>query len=154
MSDRQQKKLAVDVLEAQTINLVDEHGTTRASLSCGGDSEGSGGFSVVHLLDDERRPRISLQVDNLGDPSVILWTQENAPAVGLSVRSERGTGLTIGDLEGKPCIMMGVPGPGDPRNPTPEIRVIDEDGCREWSVFGGECELPDNDDEEWETDDE
>lgn len=134
------KKLAVDVIEAQLIVLVDEYGTERARLSCSGGDGGAGGYTVVHVNDDTGRPTITLQVDDRGNPSICLFSRSSAPGVSMAVSRELGNGLSISNTEGKPCIMMGVPGPesGDPRGPTPEITVIDEKGRKTWSVFGGE----------------
>lgn len=150
---RQPKKLAIDVIEAQAFVLVDEYGTERASLSCSGGNEGAGGHTVVHVNDDMGRPRITLQVDDRGNPSICLFTRNSAPGVSMVVNTGQGNGLSITDSEGKPCIMVGVPGPesDDPRAPTPEITVIDEQGRKVWSVFDGESEIPE-DQHEVETD--
>ena len=143
---RQPKKLAIDVIEAQSIVLVDEYGTERARLSCLGGNGGTGGYTVIHVNDDTGRPTITLQVDGRGNPSICLFTRNSAPGVSMAVNSAQGNGLSIGSSEGKPCIMMGVPGPesDDPRAPTPEITVIDEQGRRVWSVFGGQYEIPED----------
>jgi hypothetical protein len=134
----------MDVIEAQCIVLVDEYGTERASLSCSGGNGGAGSYTVIHVNDDKGRPTITLQVDDRGNPSICLFTRNSAPGVSMAVNSGQGNGLSIGNSEGKPCIMMGVPGPesDDPRAPTPDITVIDEQGRKVWSVFSGEYEMP------------
>ncbi len=107
-----------------------------------------GGFTVIHVNDDTGRPCITLQVDDHGNPSICLFTRNNAPGVSMAVNSGRGNGLSITTSEGKPCIMMGVPGPelGGPRAQTPEITVVDEQRHRVWSVFGGEHDVPEGQD--------
>lgn len=134
--DRQPQRLAVDVLEAKEIVLVDMQGRERASLACSG---GENSHAVIHLYDEEGRPRITLQVNDRGNPSICLFNQQNSPCVSMSVNDRRGNGLTICDSEGKPCIMAGIPGPDsdDPRGPAPEITVVDELGHRMWTVFNG-----------------
>jgi hypothetical protein len=61
----------------------------------------------------------------------------------MAVNGKQGNGLSIADSEGTPRIIMGVPGPesDDPRFPTPEITVIDEQS-KVWSVFGGAYDIP------------
>ena len=143
---RQPKKLAVDVIEAQQIILVDEYGTQRASLSCSGGDGDAGGYTVIHIKDDEGRPRIMLQVDDQGNPCICLFTRNNSPGVSMAVDHGHGNGLTICDSEGKPCIMLGIGGPdsNDPRSPEPEITMIDEHGRKVWTVFDEAYEIHEN----------
>ena len=135
-------KLAIDVVEARSFVLVDEYGNERASLSCTGGSGDGEGVTVVHINDSQRRPCLSIQVDEQGNSNICLFTMNSAPGVSIVVDSSRGNGLGITDGEGKPCIMLGVPGPEsqDPRAPTPDISIIDEQGRRFWSAFGGTAE--------------
>jgi hypothetical protein len=141
---RQPKKLNVDIVETQAIVLVDEFGTERASLSCSGGDGGAGGHTVVHLHDDEGRPRITLQVDDQGNPSMCLFNCSNSPGVSMAANGDRGNGLKICDADGKSVIMLGIPGPesDDPRGPKPDITVFDEQGGTQWTVSDGACELP------------
>ena len=148
---RQGKKLTVDVVEAQSIILVDEYGTERASLSCSGGDDGTGGHTVVHLHDDEGRPRIMLQVDARGNPAICLFNSNNSPGISTAANAGLGNGLTICDPDGKPVIIMGIPGPEseDPRGSKPEITVFDEQSRTGWTVSDGTYEIPeDNNDVE------
>jgi hypothetical protein len=143
---RQSKKLSVDVIETQAIVLVDEYGTQRATVSCSGGDGGKGGFTVIQINDDRGRPRLELQVDSSGNPSIRLSTPNDGCGVSMAVSDGHGNGLSVGDSDGKPCIMIGVPHPdsNDPRGPHPEITLIDELARRGWTAFDGEYKLPDN----------
>lgn len=145
-SKRQPSKLRVDVIETQAIVLIDEYGNERATVSSSGGSGGKGGFTVIQINDDGGRPRLELQVDPHGNPSIRLSTPNDGSGISMSVNDGIGNGISIGDCEGKPCITIGMPHPksNDPRGTHPEITVTDELGRRGWSVFGGTYELPDN----------
>ncbi len=142
---RQPKKLSVDVIEAQSITLVDEYGSERAKLACSGGEGGIGGFTYICLNDDEGHPKITLQVDDQGNPSIALYTRNNSSGVSMAVNDSHGNGLVIHGSDGKTHIMLGVPGPesNDPRGQTPDITVIDENGRKNWSAFEGTYEIPD-----------
>lgn len=130
------KKVITDVVETQCLVLVDEYGTERANLSCFGGDGGSGGHVVVHLNDDRGRPRMSLQVDREGNPGICLFTSGNSPAVTVAVNGDRGVGISIADLDGKPCIEIGKPARGaDPRGDAANIRVWDVHGRRSWAAL-------------------
>ena len=89
---------------------------------------------------------MEVQVDPKGNPSICLSTPNGGSGVFMAVVDGNGNGLSIGDFEGKPCIMMGVPHPdsNDPRGPHPDITMIDELAHRGWTAFDGEYKLPDN----------
>lgn len=141
---RKPKKLSVDVIETQSIILVDEYGSERAKLSCSGGDGGIGGFTYISLNDDEGHPKITLQVGDHGNPSITLYTRNNSSGVSMAVNNGHGNGLAIHGSHSKSCIMLGVPGPesNDPRGQTPDITVIDENGQRNWSAFEGTYEIP------------
>jgi hypothetical protein len=143
---RRRKKLCVDVVETREIVLVDEFGTPRATVFCSGGNGGKGGFTVIQINDDNGRPRIELQVDEHGNPCIRLNTPNDGCGVSMAVNDERGNGLSVGDFEGKPCIMLGVPHPDsqDPPGLHPHITLIDERSRRGWTAFNGEYELPGN----------
>lgn len=130
---RTPSKLSADVIETQAISLVDATGKQRAIITCGLDDENRG-FTVVHLNDDQGRPRITLQVDDAGHPSIVLFTADNATAVSFAANSV-GNGLAINGVGG--CISLGVPAPepNDPRGSGPKIDVVDTAKGRTWSVF-------------------
>jgi hypothetical protein len=140
---RQPKKLSIDVIETRALVLVDEYGTERASVSCFGGDGGKGGFTLIQINDDDGRPRLELQVDQNGNPGIRLSTPNGGSGVSISINDPHGNGLSIGDSEGNPCIMLGVPHPDsdDPRGPHPIIDVLDRHGRRGWSVFGGAYDL-------------
>lgn len=140
---RDPKKLTIDVIEARAIVLVDEYGNERATVSCSVGAGGVGGFTVIQIKDDAGRPRLELQVDPDGNPGIRLVTSTGASGVSISANAGQGNGMSIADMDGKPCISLGVPHPdsGDPRAPRPAIDVIDERGRRVWSVFDGVHEL-------------
>lgn len=142
---RQPSRVSVDVLETRAIVLVDEYGSERVSLCCSGGDGGKGGSTVIHINDDRGRPRLTLQVDSLGNPSICLFTPENAPGISLAVNHDHGNGIGITDVQGTSQIVMGIPGPksNDPRGCQPDITVIDARGGRVWSVFQGTCTTPD-----------
>lgn len=137
-------KLSIDVIEARVLVLVDEFGTERVSVSCSGGEGGQGGSTVFHIKDDDGCPRLTLQVDCRGNPSVLLSTPNGGAGVSMAVNADRGNGFAIGDSAGRPLIQMGVPGEKseDPRGPHPSIDVLDKNGGRGWSVFGGAYQLP------------
>lgn len=142
-ADRPPRKLAADVVQARALVLVDEQGKHRASLSCS--SDGDQGFTVFHLNDGEGRPRITLQIDSAGNPSVVLFTSDNGCGVSLAV-NENGSGVSI--TAERSGISFGVPGPknDDPRGCHPSIDVVDSKGKRTWSVFEGIKHHPDSGD--------
>jgi hypothetical protein len=135
-ANREPSKLTAEVIAARAFVLVDESGRERATLSCGVGEDGT--FTVIHLNDDEGRPRITLQVGDKGDSSIILFTSGGGTGVSLAATGT-GNGVWIADAEGRPCIMAGVPGSDshDPRGPGPKLDVLDEDRKRTWSVFEG-----------------
>lgn len=136
---RELKKLTIDVVEARAIYLVDEHGNERAAISCSAGEGGAGGSTVIQINDDAGRPRLELQVDSRGNPGIRLVASNGGFGVSIGVSDGQGNGISIADVEGHPCIMLGVPHPDspDPRGRQPAIDVIDEHGRRAWSVFEG-----------------
>ncbi|MFM7922646.1 MAG: hypothetical protein ACKPJJ_20695, partial [Planctomycetaceae bacterium] len=90
------------------------------------------------------RPRLELQVDPNGSPSIRLSTPNDGAGISMAVSDGNGNGLSIGDFLGKPCIMMGIPHPdsNDPRGPHPDITVLDELSHRGWTAFSGEYISP------------
>lgn len=136
-------RLAVDVLEARAISLVDERGKRRASLVCAPGKHG-GAFTFIELLDDVGCPRLTLQVDEEGNPSIGLFPATGGPCVSMSV-NERGSGLSIwGADKDAGFLMLGVAGPNgnDPRGSGPRLDVVDSKGRRTWSVFDGTTQHP------------
>jgi len=136
-------RLAVDELEVRSISLVDERGKQRACLVCAPGQDGSG-FTFLHLIDDAGCPRLTLQVDGKGIPSIALFPPTGGPCVSMSV-NEGGSGLSIwGSENDAGFLMLGVAGPNgnDPRGPGPRLDVVDPKGRRSWSVFDGTIEHP------------
>ena len=130
---QQPSKLAIDLVQARSFVLVDEQGHERASLSC---SSENGGYTVLHLNDNDGRPRITLQIDGNGNPGLILFAADNSPGVSLAVKDD-GSGLSITRGDNPSIISIGVPGPSNARGSHPSIDVIDSAGHRTWSVFTG-----------------
>lgn len=141
---RQPRKLCIDVVETQAIVLVDKYGTQRATVSCYAGDGGKGSCTVIQINDDNGRPRLELQVDPHGNPSIRLSNPNDGAGISMAVSDGNGNGLSIGDFEGKPCIMMGIPHPdsNDPRGPHPDITVLDELSHRGWTAFSGEYISP------------
>jgi hypothetical protein len=142
-SKKRRARLAVDVLEARVISLMDERGKRRASLTCFPGREGRG-FTLLELLDDAGCPRLTLQVDEKGIPSIGLFTATGGPCVSMSV-NEGGSGLSIwGTEKDSGFLMLGVAGTkhNDPRGPGPRLDVVDSKGRRSWSVFDGTIQHP------------
>jgi hypothetical protein len=120
--------LRVTRLEANKIRLIDDKGTSRAEMYCGSGDEKKDGYVVVHLYDGERRPLVTIQVDDEG-ASISLFNERNAPCVSLGVFNERANGITICDHEGNPRISIG----GDQ---TMELSFRKADGEECWQVEG------------------
>lgn len=133
------KKLSVDVVETQSIVLVDDYGTERAAIYCTGGDGGQGGMTVVRINDDSGRPRVEIQVAPDGTPSIRLSTPNDGAGVSMSVNSKSGNGISIGDYKGDTCISMGVDS-SDSQNPNgsrPDIVLFDHDKQIAWSAFAG-----------------
>lgn len=141
---RDPKKLSIDVVEARAIVLVDEFGIERATLSCTGGESGRRAMTVLQINDDDGRPRLELQVDPNGNPSIRLATPNDAAGISLAVSNHSGNGISVGDSEGRACITLSVPHPGSnyPPGSHPEIRILDESTGRQWSTSDGECIVP------------
>ena len=136
---REPKKLTIDVIEARSFVLIDDYGKPRVELSCCVGEGGKEGFTMIQINDDTGRPRLVLQVDPKGTPSIALFGSMNDPGISMAVNEELGRGISVSDAEGNRCISLGVAGPGsqDPRGPYPRIDVLDIPGKRQWSVFDG-----------------
>lgn len=140
---RRSSKLTIDEIQTRSLVLVDEHGKARATMCCLGNEDGTSGFTLIQINDDAGRPRIELQVDHKGNPSIRLSTPNDGGGVSIGVNDGLGNGLSVGDHEGKPCIIIGVPHPdsGDPRT-HPEITILDPQSCRGWTAFSGSYVIP------------
>ncbi|MDB4731541.1 hypothetical protein OAF74_01755 [bacterium] len=139
---KQQTKLAIDQIEARSLVLVDEYGNQRANISCSGGEDGVSGYVGIQLTDHTGRPVISIQVDDEGNSNIQLCNVNNSSGVSMAV-SERGNGLSINNSEGKPCIMMGAPGPksDNPDAPSPRVAVLDTAKKKIWQPFTGTNDL-------------
>jgi hypothetical protein len=124
------KHIVADVVIAKSFVLVDGEERERARIT-----SGSGEAVTVHLIDHLGHPRIALQVDDDGNPSICLWTENDAPAVSLSVNRDRGNGITVGDAIGIPCVDIAVPNTQSevPPRDAPHIVVRDRHGQQLWS---------------------
>jgi hypothetical protein len=136
MAQQETQSLKAKVDSARAFVLVDGDGNERACLAA--TPSGKHGAVVLHLHDAEGRPRIMLQVDSEGNPSIALFTKVNSPAISLALNSSRGNGLTIGNSDGVPCIDIGVPkrGPDYWGDDHPRITVRDHEGEELWSIPG------------------
>ena len=134
---RQQSKLSIDELEARSVVLVDEYGSQRVRLWCDGGDGGIGGFTKLQMNDDKGNPRIEIQIDHQGNPSIRLLTTTDGGGVSIAVNEGLGNGLSIGDHEGNPLISIGVPDPDSPDPRGPHISVINPEGNVGWSAFNG-----------------
>ena len=86
---------------------------------------------VLHLNDVEGRPRISLQIDEGGNPSVTMWSARNASAISFVLDDKRGNGISVSfpgtDVPGG---IVGVAGPENDwtGNIEPAVTFIDSQG--------------------------
>lgn len=140
---KQPSTLTVDVIQTRALVLVDEYGKERARLMCAGGDGGIGGLTAIQVLDDAGRARIELQVDPNGNPIIRLLTPNGGQGVAVAVTEGLGNGIALGNHEGVPSIILGVPHPEskDPRL-HPEITVLDTGTRRGWSTTAGEYPIP------------
>lgn len=126
-------QIEADVVRAKSFVLVDDQDRDRATLSAV--PSGKNGAVVLHLSDHNGLPRISLQIDENGNPSICLFTENSAPSVSLAIDKDRGNGIMVGDEEGRPCVMIGVPGAkAECLSDSPHIIVLDQEGEELWST--------------------
>lgn len=139
---RQPTKLTIDVIETRVLSLVDEFGNQRANLFC---SSGEQGMTIIQLNDDSGRPRLELQVDWEGNPSIRLMQANGQLGISMAANRGNGNGISICDAEGAPSVRLGISDPNntrDPRAPHSELTVVDPFRKRGWSPFDGVYELP------------
>ena len=132
------KQLSADVVTAKAFVLVDDSNRERASITV--PPSGENGAVVLHMSDHVGRPRITLQIDPDGNPSICLFTEGNAPAISLALNAGRGNGLVVGDSEGVPCVEIGIPNAGSshPLGDSPHVIVRDHNGNVAWSTLDSE----------------
>jgi hypothetical protein len=132
-------KLSIERLEVGMIVLVDEQGVERAMLTCSTGPE-IGCATWLHMNDEQGRPRLSLQVNELGS-SVCLYSQNDA-TLSMKASEAHGVGIWVSDRASNSSVSIGVPGPksGDPRGIHPDITVME--AGRGWSVFTGTYQIP------------
>lgn len=140
---RQPKKRNIDVIETQALLLVDENGTERARLST------YGGLTSLQFFDDDRSPRLTLQLDDTG-ANITLLGANRAFGIRLSAH-ESANLIELYDAQGVPCIQIAMPTvserPSPHRKPSadpdvasaprPVVHVIDwHAGCGRSLVHG------------------
>src|SRR4051812_27517881 len=76
--DAAAKIIEVDGIVTKLLSLVDDEGRQRAQLAAGMKEND---FVVFHMYDTKGRPRVTIQLDPLGDPQVMLFNSTNAPAI-------------------------------------------------------------------------
>ena len=76
------------------------------SLFCHGGDGGLGGYAVFRLCGDDGRPRVTIQVDRMGQV-INLCSEEGRTLVGFGSNQD-STGMCIHDVDGQPRIMAGV----------------------------------------------
>lgn len=92
-------KLTADSVVARRLTVVDDDGNERVRV------RGTSGFVTVDLSDSDGRPRLTLQLDNSGHPSITMWTKENALALSLALTTD-GNGIMVGDANGCPVVRI------------------------------------------------
>jgi hypothetical protein len=106
MSD-EPKIIEVDCIRTKCVSLIDDFGRERAILTSGTKEND---YVIFHMNDAEGRPRVTIELNASGS-SLTLWTEMNAPGIGLSLQGEKANGIQIGRPgDGLPQIMLGVPG--------------------------------------------
>ncbi len=127
------KRLSADVVTAKAFVLVDDSNRERCVIETS--PTGESGMVILNLLDSHGRPRIALQVDPDGNPSIALFTEGNLPAISLAV-NERGNGVGVANADGVPCIEVGVPNrhANHPSGDQPVVNIRDQCGRLLWST--------------------
>jgi hypothetical protein len=101
------KIFEADCVCTKHLSLVDDQGRERASLSTGTKEND---YVVFHMKDREGRPRVSIQLNASGS-HIMLFTENNAPAISIGLNGDIGNGISIGHPgDGAPQIHLGVPG--------------------------------------------
>lgn len=142
-SSRSGKRVA-DVTQTRALHIVDAQGTVR--IRCAAPESPTQGDTAVaiELLDPSGQPRLELQLDDTGEPSVRLWNGTHGLAITMSVSSD-GNCILVGNKQGQPRILLGVIESSDATSlqPHADIQVVDEKGGRQWSSFAGIQQHPD-----------
>ena len=127
------KKISADVVTARAFVLVDDSKRERCTIETYPNDES--GAVVLQLADRQGRPRITLQVDSDGNPSVALFTEGNVAAISLAI-NDWGNGLGVTDSNGVPCVEIGVPriDSDHPEGDQPLVNVRDRCGRLVWST--------------------
>ena len=131
MDNEHERKLSADSVTAKRFYLVDDEEQVRAALRTSPD-----GFVKFDLNDTKGCPRIQLQLDSTGNPSLSLWTSDSTLCCQISSNETSGNGLTISDIEGRPKVIIGVPERGSDvaGSEEAEITVLDREGQIIWST--------------------
>ena len=118
---RQPKKLNIDVIQTQALVLVDENGTERASLST------YGGLTSLQFFDDDRSPRLTLQLDDTGANMTFLGANR---AFGIRLSAHETANLIeLYDAQGVPCIQIAMPTVSEPPSPHREPNADGDGAC-------------------------
>jgi hypothetical protein len=132
MNDKS-KIIEADCVSTKHLSIVDEQGRERACLTCRSEDDE---YVVFDMKDTAGRPRITIQLND-SEAHVMLFTDQNAPAISIGLNGERGNGIQIGRPgDGRPHIILSVPGKDGREELGPEqsVLVIDSEGRREFSL--------------------
>ncbi len=121
------KIVEADCICTKQLSLVDDQGRQRAVLMTGTTDND---YVVFHMNDAAGRPRVTIQLDDAGT-SIMLFTEQNAPAISIGLIGDVGNGITIGRPgDGRPHVMLGVPGKDGyvERGQEPSLVIISSKG--------------------------
>jgi hypothetical protein len=121
----------VDCIRTKHLSIIDDQGRERACLTCRPEN---GEYVVFDMKDKIGRPRVTIQLND-SEAHVMLFTEQNAPAISIGLNANRGNGIQIGRPgDGRPHIVLSVPGKDGPEEleTEPSVLVIDADGRREF----------------------
>jgi hypothetical protein len=130
--DAKPKIVEADCISTKHLSLVDDEGRERACLTTGTKDND---YVVFHMKDAVGRPRVTIQLNDFGT-HIMLFTENNAPAISIGLNGDKGNGIQIGRPgDGRPHIFLSVPGEAgrDELGSEPTVLVADSEG-REFTL--------------------
>lgn len=124
------KLFEADCVSTKYLSIVDDQGRERACLTCRSEDV------QFDMKDTSGRPRVTIQLND-SEAHVMLFTEQNAPAISIGLSGERGNGMQIGRPgDGRPHIFLSVPGEGGRGDlgSEPAVLVVDSEGRREFTL--------------------
>ena len=120
---KKQKPLSAEIIETRCIRLMDESGVARVVLMVDTLDKGPGEEVIVRLCDTKGLPRLSIELDGKGNPSIRLYNSDHSTGVSIVINEEAGNWIGLTEARGM-SISLGVTNPDTKGPPSPDAVII------------------------------